>query len=206
MPRPARTEPCPPGARTHLALLRGVNVAGRSVPMADLREVVSALGWRDVSTYIQSGNIIGTPPDPEAAIEELAATLESALTQSFGMGIPAVVLSRAEVRHALAHVPYVAEPNPARVHVIAFAEPRSPQQADRLAALAASLAQDGGRDRAVTAGRFVYLHTPDGYARSKLAVLASRLPEDPMSSAGTARNLRTLRRLAELMGQSAPAV
>ena len=47
--------------RTHVALLRGINVGGRNkVPMADLRELMTSLGLTDVTTYIQSGNVVFT--------------------------------------------------------------------------------------------------------------------------------------------------
>ena len=61
---------------TTVALLRAVNVGGRKLPMADLRELVESLGFSDVRTYIQSGNVVFTSvraPKPnviEAAIEE----------------------------------------------------------------------------------------------------------------------------------------
>src|SRR5579859_7979792 len=52
---------------THVALLRGINVGGGGkIAMADLRELVSSLGHADVATYIQSGNLVFTPPHSDA--------------------------------------------------------------------------------------------------------------------------------------------
>lgn len=189
-----------PPRRSHVVLLRGLN-AGVSIPMADLRDFLVGLGWTDVTSYIQSGNLAGSPPAPLGTPSaDLARDLESALAKGLGVRVPVLVLSADELRTALAGNPYAAEPDPRRVHVVVFAQPRTPDQCDRLAALERTYAAAGSRDRAVCAGRIVYLHTPGGYGRSKLAVAASRLPGDPASSAGTARNWRTIAKLAGLVG------
>src|SRR6204780_5657340 len=81
------------GMATHVALLRGINVGGRNKgPMADLREVVTSLGHTGVTTYIQSGNVFFTTDGTSSG--ELAAALESAITDRFGIWASAVVLSR----------------------------------------------------------------------------------------------------------------
>ena len=57
-----------------VALLRAVNVGGRKLPMAELRALCAELGWEDVATYIQSGNVVftadGKPAALEAALED----------------------------------------------------------------------------------------------------------------------------------------
>ena len=75
---------------TYVALLRGINVGGRSlVPMAELRALFTSLGLADVQTYIQSGNVVFTAGGGEE--EELAARIEAALAEAFGIA-PAVLL------------------------------------------------------------------------------------------------------------------
>src|SRR5580692_4145589 len=88
---------------SHVALLRGINVGGRNkVPMADLREVVTSLGHTGVTTYIQSGNVLFTTGS--ASTGELAAALESAITDRFGIRASVVVLSRDDLARIL-HTP-----------------------------------------------------------------------------------------------------
>ena len=54
---------------THVALLRGINVGGRNkVAMADLRAVMTSLGYTEVATYIQSGNVVFTSTDTDTAL------------------------------------------------------------------------------------------------------------------------------------------
>jgi uncharacterized protein (DUF1697 family) len=74
----------------YVALLRAVNVGGASLPMAELRELCGELGWRDVRTYIQSGNVI-FEADGEAA--DLATALEQGLERRFGLRRPVIVRS-----------------------------------------------------------------------------------------------------------------
>ena len=111
---------------THVALLRGINVGGNNkIAMADLRDTVASLGHTDVSTYIQSGNVLFTARNGGAqTATALAADLERAITEAFGLRLRVVVLSRAELAQVISDNPYQAEPNPKYVHAMFFpAEP-----------------------------------------------------------------------------------
>src|SRR4029077_19444585 len=83
---------------THVALLRGINVGGNNkVPMAELREVGASLGHTAVSTYIQSGNVLFTAQEGAAAdAPALAAGLEQAIEQAFGLRLGEGIVSRAD--------------------------------------------------------------------------------------------------------------
>ena len=90
---------------SHVALLRGINVGGRNrVPMAELREVVSSLGHTGVTTYIQSGNVLFSTAESDTA--KLAAALEAAIADAFGLASSVVVLSRDELAGILESNPY----------------------------------------------------------------------------------------------------
>src|SRR5579862_7736668 len=96
---------------SHVALVRGINVGGKNkVPMAELREVVTSLGHTEVTTYIQSGNVLFTTAQDDTA--KLASALEAAIAQAFGVKSSVVVLSRAELIAILDANPYADEPNP----------------------------------------------------------------------------------------------
>jgi len=74
-----------------VALLRAVNVGGRKLPMADFRTQVGTLGWANVATYIQSGNLVFdaacSPAEAEVAIEAL-------IRAQHGYEAPAIVRTR----------------------------------------------------------------------------------------------------------------
>jgi uncharacterized protein (DUF1697 family) len=182
---------------THVALLRGINVGGGGkVPMAELRELLTKLGYSDVKTYIQSGNVIFTPPHDDPA--KLAAELQEAIKGAFAVTTFAVVLTTAELSKVISANPYPDEPNPKWVHgVFLVADPQQAQH-DRVAEAVAAAADRGSRDEASIVGRTLYLHTPDGFGTSELAKeLLMKNRRDPLAS-GTARNWSTITKLLAL--------
>ena len=95
---------------THIALLRGINVGGRNrVAMAGLCQVVLGLGYTDVATYIQSGNVVFTSEEADTAT--IAAALERAIAEHLGVRPKVVVLTRAELARVVADNPFPEEPN-----------------------------------------------------------------------------------------------
>jgi uncharacterized protein (DUF1697 family) len=187
---------------THLALLRGINLGShKRVAMPELRAVVSALGHRDVSTYIASGNVLFSPASP-AGTDRAArpAELERVIAAELGVQAGVIVLSRDDLAQVIAASPYTAEPNPKAVHVIFLPGEPEPGHAGHLAATQQKAEAKGSRDEVALAGSAVYLHTPDGYGRSELAKLLSQ-SRGPLSvrASGTARNWSTVTKLLELL-------
>jgi uncharacterized protein (DUF1697 family) len=192
---------------SHVALLRGINVGGRNkVPMADLREVVTSLGHTGVSTYIQSGNVLFSTAEDDTA--KLAAALESAISDRFGIWSSVVVLSRDELARVLAANPYPDEPNPRMVHVV-FLNGSPPEDLlDRITAAENAAAAKGSRDTVHSAGpaagqpHALFLHTPDGFGTSELAQNVFKILAPPKKSkpglAATARNWATATKLLSL--------
>jgi uncharacterized protein (DUF1697 family) len=159
---------------SHVALLRGINVGGKNkVPMAELREVVTALGHTGVSTYIQSGNVLFTTEETDTA--ELTSALEAAIAGKFGINPPVVVLSRDELARVLADNPYQDEPNPKLVHVVFMGAEPSRELLDRIKAVQSAAAAKGSRDTITAIGKALYLHTPDGYGTSELSEALFRM-------------------------------
>ncbi|MGH3236983.1 MAG: DUF1697 domain-containing protein [Streptosporangiaceae bacterium] len=194
---------------SHVALLRGINVGGRNkVPMTDLREVVTSLGPTGVTTYIQSGNVLFSTADTDTA--KLAATLESAIGERFGVWASVVVLSRDELAQVLASNPYPDEPNPKLVHVVFLNGTPPDDLLDRVAAAESAAAAKGSRDTAQAAGHALFLHTPDGFGTSELAQAVFRIISPPAKQkkpglAATARNWATATKLLALC-EEAPRV
>src|SRR4029079_9894025 len=76
-----------------VALMGAVSVGGRMLPMAELRALCAELGWSDVATYIQSGNLVFSAPGKAEEIEEI---LEKAIKKTFGIDVPVIARSKAE--------------------------------------------------------------------------------------------------------------
>ena len=182
---------------THIALLRGINVGGRNkVAMADLREVVAGLGHTGVSTYIQSGNVLFT--SDEADTEVLGTALEEAVTRSLGVKPSVIVLSREELARVVRDTPYPDEPNPKLVHAVFFRGPVPPGSEEAIEAGQRRAAERGsGRDSARIVGTTLFVHTPDGFGRSELALYLLGRSASPCA-AGTARNWSTVTKLLAL--------
>jgi uncharacterized protein (DUF1697 family) len=183
---------------THIALLRGINLGGhKRVAMPELRAVVTALGHRDVATYIQSGNVVFSTDETDGAA--LAAALERAIAVELHVQAGVIVLNRDELAQVMRDNPYPDEPNPKFVHVIFLPAEPAAGHAEHLAAVQQKAADKGSRDTVQLVGRAVFLHTPDGYGRSELAKLLSQ-SRGPMSvsAGGTARNWSTVTKLLSL--------
>ena len=181
---------------SHLALLRGINLGGRNkVPMAELREVVTSLGYNGVTTYIQSGNVLFTAPDTDPA--KLASALEAAITEAFGLRVSVVVLSRDDLAQILDRNPYLEEPNPKLVHVVFLNTELPPDLLDRALRGPDAVVAKGSRDTVTAIGPALYLHTPDGFGISELAQVLLRIAGQA-GVAATARNWSTATKLLSL--------
>ena len=178
---------------TYVALLRGINVGGHAkVAMEDLRRVVQALGHSEVTTYIQSGNVVfnGRGDDPGS----LARDIESAIKGDIGLEVTVVVRTGEDLARVAATNPFLeGQAEVSKLHVAFLAE--APDD-DRAAALTVPA---GEPDQLRLAGREVYLHYPNGTGRSKLtnAYLEKRL-----GVAATTRNWRTVTKLAEMAARA----
>lgn len=178
--------------RTHVALLRGINVGGRNrIAMADLRAVVTSLAHTEVATYIQSGNVVFRTADADTVA--IATALERAIVETLGVATRVVVLSRDELSRAVADNPYPDETNPRHLHAAFTSEQIRPDQLAVIAAARQRASDKGSRDAATVIGRTLYLHTPDGIGRSELAAQLAR-GGGPLAATGSAtvRNWATV--------------
>jgi uncharacterized protein (DUF1697 family) len=185
--------------RTHLALLRGVNVGGRNkLPMADLREAVTSLGHGDVATYIQSGNVVFTAADDtrDADPDALASALQRAVSDRSGIHPGVVVVTRDGLAAVVEGNPYPDETDPTHLHVAFAREPLDATARDDVTAAVQRARDKGSRDEATVAGSVVYLRTPDGLGRSELA---AQLARRPATGTVTTRNWATVTRLLAML-------
>jgi uncharacterized protein (DUF1697 family) len=174
---------------THIILIRGINVGGqRKMPMADLRALCEGLGWEEVRTYIQSGNVIIRSDLSPIAVE---AALESSIAEHFGYSTSVVVrdidtwasYTRTNPFHKEARI----EPN--RVMLGLAKSPPLNGAADVL------------RERAVAGERInregdaLWIHFPQGAGTSKLSpAVLERAAGSPV----TMRNWRTVLKLYDM--------
>ena len=173
---------------TYVALLRGVNLGSHNkVPMAHLRQSLGEGGLDDVRTYIQSGNVVFRS---SAGAVQVETTIENVIAQRFGLDVRVLVRTDAELVAVLAGNPFAAaQPDQTKLHVVFLSESPDP------AKVAALEARHDGAEAFAVSGRDVYLHTPDGLGRARLTHASF---EKAFGLAATARNWRTVNRLAEM--------
>ncbi|MBK6284963.1 MAG: DUF1697 domain-containing protein [Draconibacterium sp.] len=166
--------------RFYIALLRGINVGGNNIiPMSKLREMCIELGFAEVRTYIQSGNILFRSDFSE---QELIARLEKSLETQVGKHISVVIRSAKEIETVISKNPF-SDSNPAQVGISFFTQLVSENYLKDFV--------NPGSEEIVVSGREIYIHYPNGMGQSKL-----KLPK--MQEQGTARNLNTVRKLVEM--------
>jgi uncharacterized protein (DUF1697 family) len=172
-------------------LLRGVNVGTKnSLPMADLRAMLTKLGCADVQTYVQSGNaVFGTKLGAPA----LTAAVEKALERYMGRPIATTLRTRIQMQTTVDANPFAdVATNPAYLCVTFLSH--APKQAE----VAPLHAQDFAPERFLVTGKEIYSWHPNGQARSSLAVALGKLP---LRGAVTTRNWNTVRKLLEMLGE-----
>lgn len=171
-----------------VALLRGINVGGKNIlPMKALAEMFAAAGCGEVKTYIQSGNVVFR----YGAKKDVASVVQAEIAKQFGLKVPVVVRSAAEMVKVLAENPFLtAGIDEAWLHVMFLEdEPSAVMIAELDAARSAP-------DEFVVKGREIYLHLPNGAAKTKLT---NAYFDAKLKTVGTQRNWRTVKTLAEMM-------
>ena len=177
-------------SRGHVALIRGINVGrAKRVAMADLRKIVEGLGYGDVRTLLNSGNVVFTVP--ASAAKGPAARIEKAMTARLRISARVAVLTAAELAAVVADNPLgkVAD-DPARLFVTVLFDP-----ADRKRLLPLAR-QDWKPDVLAVGARAAYLWCPRGMMDSPLAATVIRL----LGDGGTTRNWATVTKLHALVG------
>lgn len=174
---------------TFIALLRGINVGARNkIPMPELRSLCAELGWGDVDSYIQSGNLVFAAV---AAPARLEAELEEAIEGRFGLSIPVLVRAAAHWRATVQGNPFPEASRSAPNHVLLALSKEPPREE----AVENLQERARGGERVTRVGDALWIHYASGVARSKLSpAVLDRLVGSPVS----ARNWRTALKLGEL--------
>ena len=173
----------------YVCLLRGINVGGNTmIKMAELSAMFESLGFENVKTYINSGNIAFDAP--KAAEKNLVAKIEKAIEETFGKKIPVMLRERKDIDRILATNPFEGEfESHKEMHVLFMSEEMPADKAKQLL----DAAPEGERYAAI--GRELYCHLPKGVIES---LLGKSFLDKKLKVSSTGRNWRTVQKLAEL--------
>lgn len=179
----------------YLALLRGINVGGRNIiKMADLKACIAAVGCEDVTTYIQSGNVLFRSPIADS--ERVAAEIERALDARFGYASRVVVLTHGQLAEVVAQAPagFGDELERFRYDVIFLKAPLTAAAAMR------DISIKPGVDSAASGARALYFSRLISKASQSHL---SRIVALPVYQSMTIRNWNTTTKLLALMERAA---
>jgi len=172
----------------YIALFRGINVGGNNmIAMKDLAALLGKLGYANIKTYIQSGNVLFDAPAAKA--EAFAKKIGAAIAKSHSFQPEIIVIDKKELAKMAAANPFPkAIKEPKSLHLLVLdAVPKKPD-IDGMTALKTE------SESFKLIGKALYLHTPDGIHRSKLAAKLGKL----LGVTATARNWNTVVKLLEL--------
>jgi len=178
---------------TYIAMLRGINVGGnKKVPMERLRAMFEELGFEQVATYIQSGNVVF-----EAAKHsplDLSKKIEERMLAEFGF--PASVITRTveELGKAIRNNPFPKQSgtDPSKVHIAFLSNIPRADAVKKLEALATT------SEQLRHSGRETYLYYRDGMGRAKLT---GSVLEKVLSVTATARNWNTVNQIYRMAAE-----
>lgn len=173
----------------YIVLLRGINVGGHNkLPMAELRSLLSANGYKNVATYIQSGNILLDSTD---SLEKTNEHIKLLVNKQFDYNIPVVSLTVAEFKDCFTKNPYLKiENNIKNLHVTFL---KDIPENDLITNLEINSTNN---DSYTVVGKTIYLHTPDGYQKTKFS---NTQFEKKLNTQATTRNWRTTTKLYEMI-------
>jgi uncharacterized protein (DUF1697 family) len=174
----------------YISMLRGINVGGhKQIKMDRLRELFEALGFAQVKTYIQSGNVVFKAGKVSATT--LSKKIEERILRDFGFSVSVISRTEDEIANTIKNNPFLNQPgiDPEKLHIAFLSEAPAPSALNKLAQLTLKPDQSRGL------GKDVYLYFPNGVSGSSLW----KHPLDGvLSVVATTRNWKTVNSLHQM--------
>ncbi len=175
----------------YISLLRGINVSGhRKILMKDLKALYEKLGYINVITYIQSGNVVfeSAADNPD----DIRIKLEKAITENYDFSVDILVLNVSQFNSVLDSLPfqdYTLEQDGTKIIVTFLSDQPDKQSLEEIMTYAAP------SEEMIPGNKALYFRFPDGYGKTKLT---NALMERKLKVSTTSRNLKTVVKLAQL--------
>lgn len=178
--------------QTFISFLRGINMTGHnSIKMADLAKLYTSLGFKNVETFIQSGNVI---IDADMSELEISLKIEAEILRKFNYNVPVMVRTVQEIKDLYSTNPFLNEENfnPARMAVIFLLKETTAEQIQKVIDI------EYPPDRFEISGKEIYIYCPNGFGRSKIY---TNFFEKKMGVVGTGRNWKTITAILNIAEQ-----
>jgi len=175
---------------TYISLLRGINVSGqKKIKMPELKSLYESLGLRDVSTYIQSGNVIFNSDKEAALIKE---QLQQNIAQCFSFDVSVEVISYDEFTKIKEQLPFTEvdiEQDGAKVLITFLSKVPKAMSIEKLMSYVKL------PEQLIVKDKVIYLHCPNGYGKTKLS---NNFIENKLKVIATTRNIKSIIKLSTL--------
>ena len=172
----------------HISILRGINVGGhRKILMADLKALYTKLGYKNIVSYIQSGNVIFEAKEKnQTKIEE---KIYNAIKKNYGFEVPVVVRSAEEIAQIISNNPFTKKSEEESLHLTFLKEIPKEENLEKIKTF------DYAPDKFKIVGKDVFIHCIGKYNKTKLA---NNFFEKILKVGATTRNWKTVNKLLEL--------
>ena len=181
-------------SRTHIALLRGINVGGRNkIPMKALKSVCEDLSWKAIRTHLQTGNIVFSAKRSTSVLEH---ELSQAIKSQFGFPVPVIIRTGDEFENCVKSSPLQEEARGDPSHVLLYLT-KHPILESAAEALEPRCIAD---EKIRIQGDALWIHFPNGVASSKLTPTAI---DKAVGSPSTGRNWNTISKIRGLLLEQA---
>lgn len=175
----------------YIALLRGINVGGKkSIKMTDLNTLFQALGFNNVKTYIQSGNVVFDYETTDTT--KIADKIKLKINETFCYEVETIIRTEEELINIINNNPFIKEDNIEVDKLYVTLLSNLPQQT-LLDSLELKKEED---EKFAILGRTIYLYCPNGYGNTKLN---NTMFEKKLKTVATTRNLKTINKLLEMV-------
>ncbi|MDA0348791.1 MAG: DUF1697 domain-containing protein [Verrucomicrobia bacterium] len=173
-----------------IALLRGINVSGKNkIRMVELKALFETLGYEEVTTYLQSGNVVFN-----AKKKPNSSQIEKTIFDQLGPTVPVLILSQSQLDQVFSNNPFLTKgsTDPAHCYVTFLWEARSEKETQAIASPANETGSFECRDA------LVYVICPDGYGKTKIN---NQFFEKKLKVIATTRNWKTVTTLLTLVNE-----
>lgn len=170
-----------------VVFLRGINVSGKNlIKMDALKSTLLLHGFKNVKTYIQSGNILVETNLKNTAVQQ---QFEEILLNEFQLNVPVFVLSISDLEKALQNNPFPENTEPNKVFITFLNEKPANDLVEKLASI------DFGDEVFTISDKVLYFHVPNGMGASKMN---NNFFENKLKVTATGRNINTINKMIAL--------
>ena len=170
---------------THISILRGINVSGqKKIKMVDLKKLYEGLGFKNVQTYIQSGNVVFESAEMNA--KKLEQLIFDDIKKQYNFEVPNLILLPEEVEEALKNNPFK---DIEKMYFTFLADTPTKENIEKLSSYHFE------NEFYELIGKVIYSHFPNGVGRAKMS---NNFFEQKLKVMATSRNLNTTKKLLEM--------